>query len=96
MAHELMEFAPRHPGILFAAACGYALCIPAVAPGQAQKQPAAADQTLQRDYTARAVEAFRQAVAHGYRDTRGIQGDPDLEPVRSDARYKLLIAELTR
>src|SRR5207247_1203682 len=31
LAQELVDFAPKHPGKLFAAACGFALCSSAIA-----------------------------------------------------------------
>jgi tetratricopeptide (TPR) repeat protein len=44
--------------------------------------------------TSKAVAAFAQAVAAGYRDAKRARNDPDLEPVRSAPLFRALLMEL--
>jgi serine/threonine-protein kinase len=91
IATEVRSYAPRHPGKLFAAACGYALCMP-VAAGRETKGPLTpASEASRQRYAESAFEALRQAVASGFHDRRGLESSPDLAPLRGDDRFKNLL-----
>ncbi|HZU35659.1 MAG TPA: protein kinase [Gemmataceae bacterium] len=83
LAAAILAYAPRHPGMLYGAACGYALCS-VHAKAAAQKA----------DYLARSAAALRQAVAHGYQDARGMAADPNLEPLRGSPAFRAVQTEL--
>jgi tetratricopeptide (TPR) repeat protein len=94
LAQELIDFAPKHPGKLLAAASGFALCSAAVVP---QGQSASADdETLKHGYFDKAMTTLRQAVQSGYKDARGLQTNPDLDPLRSSDDYKQLVNQIAR
>jgi tetratricopeptide (TPR) repeat protein len=82
LAQEVAAHAPRHPGVLFAVACGYGECIRAVN-----------DQALQNRYADKAAGALTQAVAHGYRDSHCLQTHPDLQPLRHFPIFKSVLTQ---
>jgi serine/threonine-protein kinase len=86
-AAEVYAYAPQHPGKLFAAACGYALCVPVALPAKTGNSG-----ELQRVYAAKAVETLRQAIACGFKDRRALEAVPDLQPVRAEEGFKTLVA----
>jgi serine/threonine-protein kinase len=90
-AAEVCAYAPQHPGKLFSAACGYALCVPAA---RAAKSGDAA--ALPGAYAGKALETLRQAVACGFKDRRALETSPDLEAVRGEDGYKTLLGGLAR
>ncbi len=92
-AQEIVDFAPKHPGKLFAAACGFALCSSALAP---EERPAAANESLQHSYAQKALATLRQAVFSGYKDVQGLQTSPDLAPLRSSDDYKQLLNQIAK
>jgi serine/threonine-protein kinase len=85
MAQELEAHAPRHPGVLFAIACGYGDCVRAVA-----------DPEFQSRYADKAVRALSQAVAHGYHDVHSLETHPDLEPLRHYPSFKSVLTQAAR
>jgi tetratricopeptide (TPR) repeat protein len=87
-AAAVCDYAPRHPGKLFSAACGYALCVPAVSTG--------GDPSLPQAYGHKALEALRQAMACGFRDGRALDAAPDLEPVRGEKDWKAVRSGLAK
>jgi serine/threonine-protein kinase len=90
-AAEVRAYAPRHPGKLFSAACGYALCVPAA------RAAAAGDAgALGREYAAKALETLRQAIACGFKDRRALETAPDLQDIRGEDGYKALLVGLDR
>jgi len=93
-AQELIDFAPKHPGKLLAAASGFALCSSVAVP---QGQSASADdEALKRSYADKALATLRQAVQNGYKDVQGLQTNPDLEPLQSSDGYKQLLNQIAR
>src|SRR5262249_3368359 len=90
-ARQVCDYAPRHPGKLFSAACGYALCIPAVSRAGVCTPE---DEALGRDYAAKALEAIDRAIAHGFRDSRALQGVPELEALRGREDFQSLLTRL--
>jgi tetratricopeptide (TPR) repeat protein len=86
-AHEVIAFAPNHPGKLFQAACGLALC---AAP--ADHSP----KTTNRDYAEQALAALRQAVASGFKDTKALQTNPDLEALRSFDGFQQFLTQIAK
>jgi serine/threonine-protein kinase len=94
MAQELVDFAPQHPGKLFAAACGFALCNSSAVP---QGQSANADdEAIKHSYADKALATLGQAIRYGYRDVQALQTSPDLASLRSSDDYKRLISQIPR
>jgi tetratricopeptide (TPR) repeat protein len=91
IATEVVAYAPRHPGKLFAAACGYALCIPVAAGRETNGPLTPASEASRQRYAESAFEALRQAVASGFHDRQGLESSPDLAPLRGDDRFKNLL-----
>jgi len=86
--------AGKDPQNLFDVACCYALCMDAVTSQGTSSRPVSEGTPLQHDYATRAVAALKEAIAHGYSDVRGIEMDPDLDPLRGLPAYQTLIGEL--
>lgn len=55
---------------------------------------AGADAGLRRDYLNRAVEAVQTAVQHGFKDVVELETQPDLTPLRSEAVFQKILAQL--
>jgi serine/threonine-protein kinase len=89
-AAEVCAYAPRHPGKLFSAACGYALCA-----GAAQTQ-SSGSAALQREYGRKALDTLNQAIACGFKDRRALQTLPDLQGIRGNDGYKTLLSGLAK
>jgi len=89
LAQELIDFAPNHPGKLFAAACGLALCS-SHSVSQSQSN-SAEDQELRRGYADKALATLRQAIARGYKDIQSLQTNPDLDALRSSNGYNQIL-----
>jgi serine/threonine-protein kinase len=87
LAAAIAAKAPRHPGVLFAVAGGYALCIPAVAQGKAEASLSDAERSLRNSYADAALKILQQAIECGYHDAMALEHDPDLEPLRANPRY---------
>jgi serine/threonine-protein kinase len=83
-ARQVLEFAPRHAGKLFLAACALAL----------NARAASSDPALQKEYSDRSVAILTQALADGYRDLRALQNVPELQPLRNHSGFKQLLGEL--
>ena len=95
-AQELRDSAPKHPGILYAAAQGYALSASALTDNRAlSKQPKQIAE-LQRNYVDAAVRSLGDAVANGYKNTWMLAHDPALQSVRNDERFRQLVNGLQR
>jgi tetratricopeptide (TPR) repeat protein len=90
-ARVVCDYAPGHPGKLFGAACGYALCVHAVARSGASTPD---EEALRRDYTAKAIEAIDRAIAHGFRDRLALQCVPELESLRGGEEFQGLLLRL--
>jgi tetratricopeptide (TPR) repeat protein len=88
-AGEVCAYAPRHPGKLFSAACGYALCVAAVRAGSS-----GGDDALKRGYVQKTLDTLRQAIASGFKDRRALETAPDLQAVRGADGYKSLLVGL--
>jgi hypothetical protein len=84
------------PAFLFSAACGYALCIPAVAHGKDKDRLTADERASQQHYADKAIETLREAVAKGFDDPVTLESDPDLAPMQKDPRLKELLAKLRK
>src|SRR5439155_24423974 len=92
---ELILFARKHPGNLFHPACGVAWCPPAVT-SDPLKSPPTNDQVPKSDYADQALAALRQAVASGFKDTKALETNPDLEPLRSYPAYKDFLNQIAK
>jgi hypothetical protein len=93
-AGKLHDLAPKDAGVLYDAACGYALCVPAVAHDRKPEQLTAAEKTQREHYADRAVAVLREAVANSYQDAAHIKQDSDLDALRARADFQKLVAEL--
>jgi serine/threonine-protein kinase len=93
-ADRLYERAPHDPKNLYNAACAYALCVTAVAPGKPPEQLSAEEKAARERYAARAVPALREAVGKGYKDAAHMKRDADLDPLRGRDDFKKLLAAL--
>jgi tetratricopeptide (TPR) repeat protein len=89
-AAEVCKYAPKHPGKLFFAACGYARCLAAVTAG-----PSAAEPALARQYGEKAVEVLDQAVAQGYKDAVAIGKTPELKSLQNLPGYQRIATKLS-
>jgi tetratricopeptide (TPR) repeat protein len=94
IASEVCNFAPHHPGKLFWAARAYAQCIPSVAKGRDPAARTPESRKLQEEYASKAVIALRQAVTHGFKDRRGLQTAPDLDPLRENKAFQDVLLQL--
>jgi serine/threonine-protein kinase len=81
IAGRLRQRASRSPEVLFAIACGYALC----------SQMATEDETLREQYRDSAIEVLGQALSLGYRDAAALRLDPNLETLRQLERFQALV-----
>jgi serine/threonine-protein kinase len=92
-AERLRKQFPKNNGVLFQVACCYALCSPAVTRGKSPGDVSAAERERQEGYASEAVAVLRQMLANGYRDVRELQTDPDLDPLRSRADFREVLAK---
>jgi serine/threonine-protein kinase len=85
---------------LYGAACGYSLCVAAVAHGRQSEQISAADRALQEGYAARAVQLLRQARQAGLFKARPnvalLGKDPGFDSLRPRPDFQALLAELAK
>jgi tetratricopeptide (TPR) repeat protein len=88
-AQGVIDFAPTHPGKLFQAACGLALCASAAASDRQHRAPTSA-------YADHALATLRQAVANGFKDAKALESSPDLEPLRSFDSYQQFLNQVAR
>jgi serine/threonine-protein kinase len=96
MAQELWRESMSESGSLVAVAYCLAGCVAAVGQGKDAKQLTVDECKLRDGYRSQAVDALRQAVTLGYRDVVNIETDPDFDPLRGDAGFQLVLAELAR
>ena len=83
IADHVAEFAPRHPGKLFAAARALALCA-----GSRDPQASA--------FAEKGLATLRQAAANGFKDAYAVKTSPDLTALRGLSGYSDLVAQLSR
>jgi serine/threonine-protein kinase len=95
-AQEVIDFAPLHPGKLFQAGCGLALCASGAVPGQQAKPPATAGQVSQREYADQAMSALRKAVAAGFKDKKALESCPDLMSIRPSDEFQRFLTQVSR
>jgi hypothetical protein len=94
VAANLGARASQDPSVLFQIACGYSLCIPAVAQSRPSGELVADQKSQQEQYLARALDAVREAIARGYRDHVALEHDPDLRPLQSRPDFQALVGSL--
>jgi hypothetical protein len=82
-AADLLAANATEPGHLYAAACGYALCVSLTDTADAKEKRAL-----------RAIALLRQAVARGYKDAAHMKRDTDLDALRGRDDFKQLLAEM--
>jgi tetratricopeptide (TPR) repeat protein len=88
-AAEVCKYAPKHPGKLFFAACGYARCLAAVTGAPS------AEQGLASQYGEKAVEVLGQAVAQGFKDAVAIEKSPELKSLQNLPGYQHIVAKVS-
>jgi serine/threonine-protein kinase len=93
-ADRLHDRDPKGPQDLYNAACAYALCVTAVAPGKPPEQLSAEEKAARERYAARAIAVLREAVGKGYNDPAHMKKDKDLDPLRGRDDFKKLLGEL--
>jgi serine/threonine-protein kinase len=91
LAEEIRRL-PEDGGSLVEVAGCYALCVSAMSRAKEKNRPE--DETLQKDYAARAVQALQQAVAQGYRNVVNLETEPDLDAIRDHPEFKALLHKL--
>jgi flagellar biosynthesis/type III secretory pathway protein FliH len=91
VARKLVEATPADSWICYNAACCYALCAAAVAPGKPDEQLNGEEQELRQQYINQSVAAVQQSVQNGWRDAMSLTTDPDLDPVRSTREFLDLV-----
>jgi serine/threonine protein kinase/tetratricopeptide (TPR) repeat protein len=95
-AEEVRKLKPGQLNCLLDVAGCYALSAAALAGGQTSGGPAKAAADLRRQYTAKALDALRQARARGYGNWQDLETEPDLAPLRDHAEFQNLLDELRR
>jgi eukaryotic-like serine/threonine-protein kinase len=92
IAEAMIKEPPLDARIYFHSACGFALSA-----GAAASLPPSADSArLARHYTDRALDALRLALKRGWRSTEEVATDPDLDPIRADAKFVALLDEFRK
>ncbi len=91
-AENVRNLAPKNPGVLYTAACGFSLCLPAIAADKEPQSPA--NQALRDRCVQSAVDALEQAIGLGYRDVEALRLDPDLAPIRALPAFQNVIRKL--
>ncbi len=93
-AEKMRQLKPKDAINLYNVACCYGLCAAAVGTGQPADALTPEEKALRAEYVARALKDLRAAAEHGFRNVEKIESDPDLAPLRSEAGYRALLAEL--
>ena len=93
-AEKLAELKPKGAPSLYDAACGYSLCVAAVAAGKKPEQLSTDEAALREKYAARAIELMRQAVQGGWTNVEHMKKDTDLDPLRERPDFQKLLADL--
>ncbi len=84
-----------NPGTLFRLACSYTLCAQALKDGTADIAADGDREALAERYLNAALDALREAVAHGYKDPCELRSHPDLAALRQDAGFDSLLDGLS-
>ena len=92
IAERMIEVPPHDARIYFCSACGFALSA-----GAAVSSPPSAESTrLVRHYTDRALDALRLARERGWKSAEEVATDPDLDPIRADPAFMVLLDEFRK
>jgi hypothetical protein len=91
-ADDLAWWSYDPPNDTYAAACFLCRCVTLA--GKDPRLDEARRKELARSYSDRALAMLRQAVARGYTDAAHMRQNPDLEPLRARAEFKMLLADL--
>ena len=92
IAERMIEVPPNDARIYFHSACGFALSA-----GAAVSSPPSAESTrLVRHYTDRALDALRFARKRGWKSAEEVATDPDLDPIRADPAFVVLLDEFRK
>lgn len=95
LAVDLQRRNPKDAQHQLQSACCYALCVSAVTHGK--KSPATDDdRTKQNHYADLAFTALRNAQANGYKDAANLEIEPDLDPIRHESRFAILLEEMRK
>ncbi|MDB5349627.1 MAG: prkC 36 [Planctomycetota bacterium] len=90
LAEDLLKVPPANPYVYFQAACGYALC------ASAAERVKPDDKALAKKYRDSGFAALGMALKRGWKSAEEIATDPDLAPLRTDERFKPLLAEFQK
>jgi eukaryotic-like serine/threonine-protein kinase len=74
--------AERYPSSCYNLACSLALMVPVAEPARRE------------GLTARSLEALRRAFANGYSNAEGVRTDPDLDALRGNPAFKVMLLDL--
>ena len=92
IAEAMIKEPPLDARIYFHSACGFALSA-----GAAASLPPSAESARQvRHYTDRALDALRLALKRGWRSAEEVASDPDLDPIRADPEFVVLLDQFRK
>jgi tetratricopeptide (TPR) repeat protein len=84
----------KNAGMLFQAACAFALCSAAVAPGRTDGELSDPERRQREELRTRALAMIDRAIQAGYKDRAALEKDPDLAPIRALPAFRELLARL--
>jgi len=91
-AEELIAAPPLNARVYFFAACGFALCVGAVA----EEPPSPEAKALARRYIESAYKSLRLALGAGWKSLVDVETDPDLDAIRTDPGFEAVVAEFRK
>jgi len=80
---------PEDGGSQVDVACCFSQCAAVVE--YLQTSLSAEDRKLHAEYVVRAMKALKLAVQQGYRNVIYLETEPDLDPIRKNAEFKVLL-----
>jgi hypothetical protein len=92
IAEGMIKQPPLDARIYFHSACGFALSAGAAA----ALPPTAESNQDVRHYTDRAFDSLRLALERGWKSAEEVATDPDLDPIRADPRFPVLLDQFRK
>jgi tetratricopeptide (TPR) repeat protein len=93
VADEICAEQARNSQVQYRLACIYSLSIPALEEARRPMPLTAADRALQAQCCDKALGCLDRSLAHGNREFYTVAHDSDLHPIRSDPRFKQIVAK---
>jgi hypothetical protein len=93
VADEIRRAYGADNNILYRVTCIYSLGIPAVAEARGPESLTPQDRQLQAEYRDKALASLKQALVHGNKKFYNISVDADLDPIRSDPRFRQVVGK---